>query len=210
MTVELRNETENDHFEVENLTREAFWDIYKPGCEEHLVLHRIRRSEGFVKELDMVAVYDGKIIGNIVYSKGYIVSEGAQRTECITFGPLSVLPEFQHRGIGSLLVSESLKRAAALGYRAVLITGSPRYYSRFGFVPASKYGIYLDDGIPEDGAPFFMAKELYPGALEGLSGRYEMDKCYQVDSKEVEEFDKRFPPKIKKDRERRKSPGHGG
>ncbi len=136
-----------------------------------------------------------------MYTRGYIVSEGGARTECITFGPLSVLPEFEARGIGSLLVRESLKRAAELGYRAVLIMGNPRYYGRFGFVPASRYGIHLGDGVPEDGAPFFMAKELYPGALESLSGRYELDKYFEVDQEELEEFDKRFPPKTKEVRE---------
>lgn len=201
VNVELRNETEGDYYEVENLTREAFWNVYRPGCDEHLILHKIRQSEAFIRELDLVAVCDGKIVGNIVYTKGYIVSEDGERTECITFGPLSVLPEFQRRGIGSLLVRESLKRAAALGYRVVLICGNPRYYGRFGFVPASRYHIHLGDGVPEDGAPFFMAKELYPGALKNLSGRYELDKCFEVDQGELDEFDRRFPPKVKEVRE---------
>ena len=118
-------------------------------------------------------------------------------TECIAFGPLSVLPKFQRRGIGSLLVRESLKRAIELGYRAVLMCGNPRFYSRFGFVPASRYHIHLGDGVPEDGTPFFMAKELYPVALKNLPGRYESDKRFQVDQGELDEFDKGFPPKLK-------------
>lgn len=199
MNIILRQEQEADYIAVENLTREAFWNVYKPGCDEHLVLHKLRQTPDFIKELDLVAVCDDEIVGHIVYSRGEIV--GDNKLNCITFGPISVAPEHQNKGIGKKLILESMKKAAEIGFDAVLITGDSKYYHKFGFESASKYGIHLE-GIPvEKEAPFFMLKELKAGILKDVSGNYEFDSCYEVTSEEVDEFDKQFPAKVKEVRE---------
>ena len=193
MSLVLRNINTNDYKEVEILTREAFWNIYRPGCCEHLVIHNMHKNKKSIEELELVAVYNKKIIGHIAYTKGHI--KGIDNENFITFGPLSIMPKFQGKGIGSKLISTTLQKAGQLGYSAVFITGDNNYYSRFGFESASKYGVHME-GIPmEDEAPFFMVKSLKKDALEGVSGFYVFDDCYNVDEEDVDEFDKRFEPK---------------
>ncbi|MGN0674372.1 MAG: GNAT family N-acetyltransferase [Oscillospiraceae bacterium] len=193
----IRLETEKDYFENENLTREAFWDVYRPGCSEHLVLHDLRSSSAFIKELDLVAEENGKLIGNIVYAKMY--RDGVMCNDIIGFGPVSVLPEMQKKGIGSKLINESLKMAKEMDFKAVMITGDSNYYSRFGFVSASSFDVHLS-GIPlEDEAPFFMALELEKGFLSTHSGVYDFDGKYNVSDIMLEEFEKLFPPKMKRE-----------
>ena len=194
MNIFIRNETENDHREVEVLTREAFWDVYKPGCDEHLLAHNLRTSPAFVPQLDFVAENGGRIVGNIMHSKSKIVDPEGCFYEVIAFGPVSVLPSEQKKGIGSALIKHSLKLSAEMGYRAVVIFGNPAYYHRFGFKNASDFGVSTADGQSFDA---FMALELYPGALDGISGRYYDDPVFAVDKAELEEFEKGFPYKEK-------------
>ena len=195
MSLVLRNINKNDYKEVEILTREAFWNIYRPGCCEHLVIHNMHKNKKSIEELELVAVYNKKIIGHIAYTKGHI--KGIDNENFITFGPLSIMPKFQGKGIGSKLISTTLQKAGQLGYSAVFITGDNNYYSRFGFESASKYGVHME-GIPmEDEAPFFMVKSLRKDALNDVSGYYVFDDCYNVDEEAVDEFDKRFEPKEK-------------
>ena len=102
--MELRLENEKDYFEVENLTREAFWDVYRPGCSEHLVLDKLRQADSFIKDLDYVLIEDGKIVGNIVYTKMFTGTERKMSDEVIAFGPISVHPDFQRKGLGKKLI----------------------------------------------------------------------------------------------------------
>ena len=194
MSVELRRETETDHEEVENLTREAFWDIFKPGCDEHLLVHKVRKVPAFVPELDFVAVEDGRIVGNIIYSQAKVVGGDGNAHEVVTFGPVSVLPSFQRRGIGSALIEQTMKLAREMGFRAIVIFGHPAYYSRFGFENAERFGITTADGTNFDA---FMALELREGGLEGVTGRFYEDPVFRMDKDEVEAFDRRFPHKEK-------------
>lgn len=195
--IKLRRERLDEHREVENLTREAFWNVYRPGCGEHLVLHNLRRSPNFVPELDCVAEADGRIVGHIAYAK--LSRNGEVHGDVIGFGPVSVRPEMQGRGVGTLLVAETMAQAAALGYKAVLITGNPDYYGRFGFVSASRYGARLA-GIPiGDEAPFFMARELEAGYLARHAGVYAFDGAYEIDAAELTAFDAHFPVRRKRD-----------
>ncbi|MGN0666664.1 MAG: GNAT family N-acetyltransferase [Huintestinicola sp.] len=195
--MKIRLETEKDHFENENLTREAFWDVYRPGCNEHVVLHNLRSSAAFIKELDLVAEKNGQLVGNIAYAK--MNRDGVMCDDIIGFGPISVLPEMQKRGIGSKLINKSLKMAKEMGFKAVMITGSPDYYGKFGFVSASRFDVHLS-GVPlEDKAPFFMALELEKGFLSAHSGVYDFDGKYNVSDTELEEFEKLFPPKSKRE-----------
>lgn len=190
MSLVLRNINTNDYKEVEILTREAFWNIYRPGCCEHLVIHNMHKDKKSIEELELVAVYDNKIVGHIAYTKGRI--KGIDNETFITLGPISVMPEFQGKGIGGKLILDTLEKATKLGYSAVFITGGKNYYSRFGFESASKYGVYME-GIPmDDEAPFFMVKIFKKDSLKNVSGFYVFDDCYNVNEESVNEFDKKF------------------
>lgn len=195
----IRPAETKDYGQIENLTREAFWNVYKPGCDEHLVVHNIHREGKRLQEMELVACQQEAVIGHIIYTKGRI--DGCEQNGFITFGPISVEPQLQSQGIGSKLIEESMKIARVEGYKAVFITGNPRYYHRFGFEPVSKYNVHLE-GIPEEQkAEFFMVKQLQTDALSGISGNYIFDSCFEVDAEELENFDKKFPPKVKEVRE---------
>ncbi|MBU5336962.1 GNAT family N-acetyltransferase [Intestinibacter bartlettii] len=199
MSLTIRKIEKDDYDQVEVLTREAFWNIYRPGCSEHLVLHKLHENNRSIEDLELVVERDGKIVGHIAYSGGYI--DGVDNETFITFGPISVDPKFQRSEIGSKLVRISMQKAARLGYSAVFITGDENYYKRFGFEPASKYGIHLE-GIPlEEEAPFFMVKILKEDALKDVEGYFEFDECYHVNEDEIDEFDKKFEPKKKEKRD---------
>jgi predicted N-acetyltransferase YhbS len=195
MNITLRVEKEKDFRTVENLTREAFWNVYRPGCSEHFILHRLRNSPAFIKELDFVAELDGKIVGNIVYSKGIVVDKTDTRHEVIGFGPLSVLPAYQRQGIGSKLIEHTVEIAKEMGFKAIIIFGDPSYYHRFGFENAAKFNIQTAEG--ENLEPF-MVKELYAESLQGITGRFFENSAFNVNEEEFELFDKDFPVKEKK------------
>lgn len=194
----IRLEEPNDYREVENLTREAFWNKYRPGCFEHYVLHQYRSRPEFVRELDYVIEENGKIIAHIMYSRAQITTDDGRTIPIMIFGPVSVLPEKQGEGYGSRLIRYTLDLAEKLGCGAVAITGDPDYYHRFGFVSGSKLGVYYD-GIPRsEEAPFFMVKELKENFLKGVTGVYRDPEGYFVEDADVEAFDADFPPKEKK------------
>jgi putative acetyltransferase len=195
---ELRLETAKDYNEVEELTREAFWNKYRPGCMEHYVLHRYRMLPDFVRELDYVIEKDGKIVAHIMYSRAAIEVDNGQVVPILVFGPVSVLPEMQSKGYGSAIIRHTMNRATELGYGAIAITGNPDYYHRFGFVSGSSIGIYYADMPREEESPFFMVKLLKIDFLNGITGTYHDPKGYETNEEEVEAFDASFPPKQKK------------
>ncbi len=192
MIIALRQETPADHRGAENLTREAFWNRYAPGCVEHYLLHTMRDSRAFIAELDTVAEVDGQIVGNIVYTEAKILGDNGQWYPVISFGPVAVLPEFQGQGIGGRLIEHTIRRAKEMGYRAILIYGDPDFYGRFGFVQAEEYGIGTPDNMY---AVPLQALELYPGALSGCQGRFYEDSVFEIDLQAADEFDKGFPYK---------------
>lgn len=191
----FRNEQPSDYREVENLTREAFWNHHSPGCDEHYLLHALRNSDSFIGELDYVAEIDGTIIGNIVYSKSKILGDNGEWYDVITFGPISVLPEFQKRGIGGRLIERTINIAKGMGYRAILIYGDPDYYSKFGFVQAEVYSIGTSDNMY---AVTLQALELYEGALSACKGCFYEGSVFEIDPCASAEFDKDFTKKEKK------------
>jgi predicted N-acetyltransferase YhbS len=146
MNLIIRNERKNEYRTVEELTREAFWNLYVPGCNEHFCLHNMRESKDFIPELDLVAELDKKVIGNIVYTRGKVIDDTKKIHDVICFGPVSVLTDYQRRGVGSALIKYSLDKARSLGFTAVCIYGDPRYYSRFGFRCAERYDITNSEG----------------------------------------------------------------
>ena len=192
----FRLETQNDHYAVEEMTRDAFWNFWEPEktvCDEHLLVHRLRSADSLVPELNTVAELDGKLAGHIIYTKAYIIDDKEQKHEVLTFGPLTVTPALQGLGIGKKLMMYSFSRARDLGYRAVLIFGHPNYYPKVGFRPAAEFGITNLDGSSFDA---FMAYPLYDGALDGIRGKYIIDDAYMgLTQSDALEFDKKFPQK---------------
>jgi predicted N-acetyltransferase YhbS len=193
METKLRLEEEKDYRLVEELTREAFWDVHFPGCDEHLLIHNLRNVKEFISSLDFVAVYNEKIVGNIVYAEEKIKNDDKEHT-VLTFGPLSVLPEYQNMGIGSKLINHTIKISKEMGYKAIIIYGDPEYYKRFGFKVSKEYKITNKD---KKYPAALLVLELYPNALIGIEGIFEEGNAYEIDEKEAEEFDKGFSVKEK-------------
>lgn len=195
-TIEIRLERPEDYRAIENLTREAFWNHHVPGCDEHYLAHVLRGSDCFLPELDFVAECSGQIVGNTMYTRANVVCDDGETLPVLSFGPLSVLPQWQGKGVGSALVRHSLKRASELGFPAVLIYGDPAFYSRLGFLAAEAVGIASADDYYFDA---LQALELVAGALRKRSGRFVEDHAYEVDEKAAAAFDQSFPPKEKRE-----------
>jgi predicted N-acetyltransferase YhbS len=193
MDIILKLEEEKDYRAVENLTREAFWNVYKPGASEHFILRNMRNSDVFVRELDYVAVVNNEIAGNIVYAKAKVMYSAGEH-EVLTFGPLSVLPKYQKNGIGRKLIARTAAKAKEAGFKAIIIYGNPAYYGRSGFVNSGQYGITDMHGNYNDA---LLALELTPGALENISGKFFEGEVYDVSEEELEKFEKHFPCKEK-------------
>lgn len=190
----IRREEAADYRRVEELTRDAFWDVNVPGCDEHYLAHVLRKAEAFIPDLDFVACLEGKIAGNIMYARAVVRSSDGKEHPVLTFGPLSVDPVCQNQGIGGSLVRHSVEAARALGYNAVIIYGDPDYYQRFGFRAARGYGIHTPYNTY---SPALQVLELYPGALEGISGVFEEGEIYHLDEAAAQEFDRGFPKREK-------------
>ena len=198
MDISFRLEEPKDYRIVENMVRESFWNVYRPGCLEHFVLHELRNNPDFVKELDFVMEKDGKIIGQNVFVKTFIQSDDGRKIPVLAMGPISITPELKRQGFGKKLLDYSLAKAKEMGFGAVCFEGNIDFYSQSGFTYASKFGIRYH-GLPKDAdASFFLCKELVTGYLDGVSGEYEPPACYMVDETKAEEFDKKFPAKEKK------------
>ncbi|HHZ13421.1 MAG TPA: GNAT family N-acetyltransferase [Clostridiales bacterium] len=196
--IHLRKECPSDYRTVEELVREAFWinTGIRDVIDEPLITHKLRLSPDFIPELDYVAEIKGKIVGHIIYSKAKIVDNEDRETMVLTFGPLSVLPEYQHKGVGRALMTYTIAEARRLGYRAIVIFGHPDYYPRFGFRRAAEFGLTTSSGHTFDP---FMALELYPGALDGIKGKFFESPVFNINTEEAREFDKAFPYKEKLD-----------
>lgn len=193
----IRLEKMEEHREVENLVRESFWNVYRPGCLEHFVLHELRNDANFVPQLDLVMLLDGRIIGQNVFVRAAIKSDSGEDLPIMTMGPICIAPEFKRQGYGKILLDYSLERAKEMGCGAVWFEGSIGFYGKSGFTYASEFGIRYH-GLPEGAdSSFFLCKELAAGYLDGVTGEYSTPAGYFVDEAAAEEFDKRFPPKEK-------------
>ncbi len=191
----IRLETPQDHRAVEQLTREAFWNVYKPGCDEHYYAHCLRSHPDFIPELDFVLEREGQLIGSILYSRTRLLSETGETKEILSFGPLCIAPEFQRRGYSRLLIDHSFARAKALGYEAVVILGSPANYVGRGFVSCKKKNVSLYGTYPAA----LLVKELVPGVLDGRQWQFldsDAALCCE-DTAAVAAFDAQFPPREK-------------
>ncbi len=198
----IRLERFDDYREVENLVREAFWNVYRPGCSEHYVIHVLRDDPAFVKELDFVMEQDGRLIGQNMFMKTVIDADDGREISVLTMGPIGITPELKRKGYGKKLLDYSLQKAADMGFGAVLFEGNIDFYGKSGFDYADRFGIRYHDLPEEADASFFLCKELIPGYLDDVTGVYQTPQGYYVDDSDVDEFDKAFPAK-----EKRKLPG---
>ena len=193
----IRSEREEEYREVENLIREAFWNVYRPGCLEHYVINQLRNDPAFVKELDFVMEKDGKLIGQNMFMKAKIKADDGRDIPIMTMGPICIAPEYKRQGYGKILLDYTLEKAAELGAGAVCFEGNIDFYGKSGFTSASEFGIRYH-GLPAgEDSSFFLCKELIPGYLDGITGEYQTPQGYFVDETEAEEFDKKFPAKEK-------------
>ncbi|MDC7289243.1 N-acetyltransferase [Blautia schinkii] len=182
----IRNEEERDYKEVEAITRKAFYNLYVPGCVEHYLVHIMRGHEDFVPELDFVIEEDGHVIGNIMYTKAKLVDEAKKEKQILTFGPVSILPEYQRMGFGKTLIEYSFKKAAALGYDAIVIFGNPGNYVARGFKSCKKYNICLENGTYPAA---MLVKELEEGIFDGRKWIYYDSPVMNIDEADAQRFD---------------------
>ena len=182
----IRNEKESDSSIVEEITRKAFYNRYTPGCFEHYLVHIMRNHEDFIPELDFVAELDGQVIGNIMYTKAKLVDESGFEKEILTFGPISVLPEYQRKGYGKLLMEHSFQETARLGYDVIVIFGSPANYVGRGFQSCKKYNICLEN---HRYPAAMMVKELKEHVLDGRKWFYYDSPVMNIDEEEARRYD---------------------
>ena len=198
----IRLEKKEEYRQVESLVRESFWNVYRPGCLEHYVLHRLRSDPDFVPELDFVMEQNGTLIGQNVFMRAIIRADDGREIPIMTMGPICIAPERKRQGYGKILLDYSLEQASRLGCGALCFEGNIDFYGKSGFTYASEFGIRYH-GLPEGAdASFFLCRELIPGYLKGITGVYATPRAYFVDEAEAEAFDRAFPP-----REKRKLPG---
>ena len=185
----IRNERKDEQREVENLVRESFWNVYRPGCLEHYVLNQLRNDEAFIHELNFVMEKDGKIIGQNMFMKAVIKADDGRDIPIITMGPICITNELKRQGYGKILLDYSLKKATEMGFGAICFEGNINFYGKSGLTYASEFGIRYHD-LPEGAdASFFLCKELIPGYLNGITGEYGPPQGYFVDEAEAEQFD---------------------
>jgi len=196
MPLHLRPETPADQRAVEELTRRAFWNLYFPGCVEHYLAHSLRTHPDFLPQYDFVAELDGKLVGNIMYTRSWLLDEQGQTMDILTFGPVCVLPEYQRQGIGGALIRHTAQLAAQQGEKAIVIFCDPHNYCKHGFKSGKDLNISDSNGDYPHG---MLALELLPGALAGDAGdghawKYHYSDVYHVDKAAVEAFDQGFEP----------------
>lgn len=195
--VTIRLEKKEEYREVENLIRESFWNVYRPGCSEHYVIHVLREDPAFVRELDFVMEKDGVLIGQNMFMRTVINSDNGSDIDVLTMGPICITPHLKRNGYGKMLLDYSMEKAAEMGFGAVLFEGNIEFYGKSGFDYARRFGIRYHD-LPEGADDsFFLCKELIQGYLDGITGVYQTPQGYYVNDADVEAFDRSFPQKEK-------------
>ncbi len=195
MNTKIRNEEQKDFRIVEEVARDAFWNLYFPGGNEHAIVHKMRNHSDFIKELTFVIEVDDKVEGAIFYTHSKIVTPNAEEIKTISFGPVFIAPKFHRMGLGKQIITHSIEKAKSLGYRAILTLGYPYHYEPYGFRSGKKYNISMADGKFYKG---LLALPLYDGALDNISGHAVFSQALEVTEQEVEAFDSTFPFKEKK------------
>ena len=193
----IRLERKEEYREVEELVREAFWNVYRPGCLEHYVLNQLRDDAAFVPELDFVMEKNGQLIGQNMFMYAVIKADDGRDIPIMTMGPICIKPEWKSQGYGKKLLDYSLEKAAQFGCGALCFEGNINFYGKSGFKFAREFGIRYHD-LPRDADDsFFLCRELIPGYLKNVTGEYTPPQGYFVDEKAAEEFDRAFSYKEK-------------
>ncbi len=191
----IRSEQKSDYRAVEELTREAFWNVYNPGCSEHYLAHVMRTHRDFLPGLTFVAEYRGQIVASIMYMKSWLEEDDGTRREILSFGSISVHPDFQRLGLGKRIMAHSFAAAKALGYKAVVIFGNPENYVSSGFKCSRRFNVSMDGNYFPTA---LLCLEMNAGLFDGRHYVYrESDVVTLLDDEKVEEFDRSFPPKEK-------------
>ena len=193
----IRLERKEEYREVENLVRESFWNVYRPGCLEHYVLNQLRNNKAFVPELDFVMEQDGRLIGQNMFMNAIIKADDGRDIPIMTMGPICITPDLKRKGYGKILLDYSFKKARELGCGALCFEGNIDFYGKSGCSFASEYGIRYHGLTEGEDSSFFLCKELIPGYLDGITGEYVTPSGYFGDESAVDEFDKTFPSKEK-------------
>ena len=194
MNITIRHETEKDFRRVEEVTRDAFWNLYVPGCEEHFLVHKMRKHADFIKELSFVIEVDGIVEGAIFFTKSKIMQANKTVLNTVTFGPVCISPKFHRQGLGRKLITHAIESAKKLNFSAIIILGYPYHYTPYGFVGGKKYAISLQDGNFYKG---LLVLPLQENALNGISGYADFSTAFEIDKEKLEAFDKKFPHKEK-------------
>ena len=195
MNINIRLETKDDYFKVEELTREAFWNLYNPGCDEHYLCHILRNHKDFIKELDYVAEIDGNIIASIMYTYSYLLSDDLEKVQVVSFGPLCVHPDYQRKGIGTALIEKTKSLVEKRDIPAIVIYGDPHNYCKHGFKNGIDYQVSNMDGEYPLG---LLVLELQPGFFGNKEWKAIQSDVFIFDHEKVIEFDKKFKEKEKK------------
>ena len=193
----IRLERKDEQREVEHLIREAFWNVYRPGCTEHYVIHQLRNDPAFVRELNFVMEQDGQLIGQNMFMRAVIHADDGRALPIMTMGPICIRKDLQRMGWGKILLDYTVAKAAEMGCGALCFEGNIHFYGKSGFTYAREYGIRYHDLPAGADDSFFLCRELIPHYLDGITGEYAPPQGYFVDEAEAEEFDKNFPPKVK-------------
>jgi putative acetyltransferase len=195
MNINIRLETKDDYFKVEELTREAFWNLYNPGCDEHYLCHMLRDHKDFITELDYVAEIDGNVIGSIMYTDSYLLNDDLEKVKIVSFGPLCVHPDYQRKGIGTALIEKTKSLVEKRNIPAIVIYGDPHDYCKHGFKNGIDYQVSDMDGKYPLG---LLVLELQPGFFGNKEWKAKQSDAFIFDHGKVVEFDKRFKEKEKK------------
>ncbi|MDD4029688.1 MAG: N-acetyltransferase [Caldisericia bacterium] len=193
--VHIRNETKADYETIEKITRKAFWNLHAPGCDEHYLVHIMRSHKDFIPALDFVIEVDDTLIGNIMYTKAKLVDENKEEKEILTFGPVSILPEYQRMGYGKMLMEHSFQKATTVGWDTVVIFGNPANYVSSGFKSCKRYNVCLENDVYPSA---MMLKELKPGVLDGRKWFYYDSPDMNIDKNEAQRFDESLEKMEKK------------
>lgn len=195
MEIKIRLEQEQDYLTVEELARDAFWNLYTPGCDEHYLCHILRKNPDFIKELDFIAEVDNKIVGSIMYSKSFLIGENQEKVETVSFGPICVHPDYQRKGIGTALIEKTKQIVKSKNIPAIIIYGDPHNYCKHGFKNGIDYNVSNMEGEFPLG---LLVLEIQNGFFGKNKWKILQSDVFNFDQSEIAEFDKKFPLKEKK------------
>jgi len=157
----------------------------------------MRHSSDFIRDLDFVILKNDQIIGNIMYTLSHLLNERNERLDTITFGPVSIAPEYQRQGYGSELIKYSMNKAMENGYNAIIIHGNPGNYCKHGFFGSKKFRI----STPEGKYPCaLLVKPLKEDMFETGQWRFHESEVFDLDYSGFEQYDNTFDRMAKEDR----------